>query len=185
MSKLLFLILISTICFGQVLEVNKVGTTTNIYGTVNLVGEFTYAVPHGIYSFSGNTTIAVSQNVYSKLVLNYSIIDTLGGFVLTGDTFKLKTVGHYTVGVYYTQASLVSTDDFRYQCRLSGVPLASTNRLSSMGNNNFNIFPYEWYIHVSNANSYISFFVTNTAGNNDPSYSDAKILIFKIPEKIQ
>ena len=152
-------------------------------GNVQMTGLLTCNFIHGAcYIENAAYTLAVSQNVYTKITPGMTVSEA-DGLTIIGDQVTIGTAGHYKVDIVITMTSFGPTDDFRVKMYKNGsaTGIPGSNRISPGGTGQYGTLNYFWYVSLA-ASDVLSFYITNTANDNDPTISDMKVYLEKKPE---
>lgn len=157
--------------------------TIDASGNVQLTGLLSYNFIQGAcYIELASYTPAVSQNVYTWINPGMTVSEA-DGLAISNDLITVATTGHYKVDIVVTMTSGGVTDNFQVKMykngSATGVP--GSNRISPGGSGQYGVLAYFWYLPLM-AGDVLSFYITNTASDNDPTISDMKVYLEKKPQ---
>jgi hypothetical protein len=152
-------------------------------GNVQMTGLLAYNFIHGAcYIENASYAPSVTQNVYTQITPGMTLTEA-DGLTISGDQVTIGTTGHYKVDIVITLTSASASDDFRVKMykngSTTGVP--GSNHISPGGSGQYCVLSYFWYLPLT-ASDVLSFWITNTQSNNDPTISDMKVYLEKKPE---
>lgn len=155
----------------------------NMVGTLNVTNQLIYDVVHGA-AYVENTTYtpSVTQNVYTKLTPGMTVSEDTG-LTIQGDTIILTKVRDYFIIMTVTLSG-ANGDDYRLKLYKNNATTGvnGSNHITTTGATNFANLTYFWYLTGISANDNLSFKITNTSNNNDPTITDMKFYIDEVPE---
>lgn len=164
---------------------NTARMTIDASGNVQMTGLLAYNFIHGAcYVEAINYTPAVTQNLYTQIVPSPSMtVSEQHGLTISNSTITIATAGDYKVDIVVTMTCPGNSDDFRVKMYKNGFAtgVPGSNRVSPGGSNQYAELSYFWYLPLA-AGDVLTFWVTNTANDNDPTISDMKIYLEKKPE---
>jgi hypothetical protein len=162
---------------------NTLHMTLDASGNVTITGQLYYAFIHGAcYAENISYTVPVTQNVYSQINPSPAMtVSEADGLTLANNTITILTAGDYKVDIILTLNGATS-EDFRVKMYKGASAYGpGSNRISTSGATNYVSLSYFWYVSFV-ANDVISFYITNTSSDNDPTISDMKVYLEKKPE---
>jgi hypothetical protein len=159
--------------------------TIDAAGNVQMTGLLTYNFVHGAcYVESISYTPDVTQNLYTQIVPSPAMtVSEQKGLTISNSTITIGITGDYKIDIVLTLTCSAVSDDFRVKMYKNGsaVGIPGSNHISPGGSNQYAVLPYFWYVPLS-AGDVLTFWITNTQSNNDPTISDMKIYLEKKPE---
>jgi hypothetical protein len=161
---------------------NLLRMTIKSDGKVNIAGDLAYSFIHGaMYLENGTYSPSVDQNTYTRINPGMTVSEA-DGMTLSSDQITILTAGDYKIDIVLTLSG-TSGDDYRVKMYKNGsaTGIPGSNRISTSGTSNYVVLPYFWYAGFA-ANDVISFWITNTSSDNNPTISDMKVYIEKKPE---
>jgi len=123
--------------------------------------------------------IACTQNTPARITNEVdSLFSTYrtDGFLCKGDSIQVLTTGWYTVHYDYSYSG-ANTDNYHTLPRVAGTILPNrghTNRGMSASDPGVVACDFEYYF---TANDWLSFWIENTANDNDPTFIEGNISI--------
>jgi hypothetical protein len=150
--------------------------TVDSTGTMIVTNDVSYSLRHAFVQYTSDYTPAVTQNVYTKITPTFTTLEA-SNITVAGDSLTIVTAGDY-YAVFHATVRGSNGDDFTVQLRVNNVSV-KTVRVTTTGTSNYQPVPLQYYIKNLVAGDDIAFWVTNTANNNDPTFSDISVYIRK------
>lgn len=176
-------IIIILLSLGSFLLNAQIKSEEQVVGNVSVTGQVYYSIIHGVSYFEiGVYTPLVTQNIYTKLIPGTTVSEA-DGITIQGDSIINLTEGDYKVEIVITLTGN-NGDDFRVKMYKNGstTGVNGSNHITTSGAGNYVSLSYFWYLSLA-VSDRLSWYITNTTNNNDPTISDMKIFVYKLPEK--
>jgi hypothetical protein len=177
MKKILLtlsILIFSLTTFGQAAERHNTA--------INTIGDITYGFTHAAaYAENISYTPNLTQNVYTKLLPSFTISEATN-ITIAGDSMTIITPGDYLI-LFTITLSGANGDDFRIKLYKNNAitGINGSNHITTTGAPNYTSLSYFWYSISLVLNDKLSFRMTNTTNNGDPTISDIKFYIEKKP----
>jgi len=155
-----------------------VGNTT-VTGKVDISGDIDYDLSHGyMYYYERSETIALTQNVYSKLTNatnNLFTVDEANGITIAGDSITITRAGDYTLWFNFSAVGAGSADAYRLKLYKNGSAILGSIKASALKSDISTV----WHIQDLAVGDDIAIYLTNTVDNDDITAVDCSIYIRK------
>jgi hypothetical protein len=154
-----------------------------VTGNINVAGDIKYQFAHAAaYAEAITYTPLVTQNIYTKLRPTFTTSEA-ANITSAGDSITIVAAGHYLVQFSVTMSG-ANGDDFRVKMYKNNAitGINGSNHITTTGATNFANLSYFWYVIGLVAGDRLSFKITNTSSNGDPTISDIKFYIRQEPD---
>lgn len=164
-----------------------VNDSLRVEGPAIIKGDLVYEFPHAVGSAdSVSVALTVTQNVYKKIVIPGLTWKEADGITCAADSAKILTAGDYKVYMSNTVSATNSNDVWRIKIYKNNAPMPSSVgryvfRTTSDGQTDTRNFT--WYLPGLSVNDVLSWRITNQTASRNPTFTDVKYIIEKMPER--